>query len=155
RAGKIALALASVHFGFIHYGGFVLSEQLFQFAVSLAVWLSVLAVRAGELEAPGPRARRRRLVWGAAAGAGWALATSVRPNALPIALLVALALLGHWLRRGERRYLPLLAGAGLGLLLGLAPLAERCTRLSHAFCPVSNNVAMNMVLGQAGEYSGI
>jgi hypothetical protein len=157
-AGWLALIAASLHFGFVHYAGFLLSEQLFQLAVSLALWSSVLALRAAEaaLEAPRSEHERWRLaLLGAAPGAAWALATSLRPNALPVAALVALALGYRWWRRRERRAPWLLAGGLLALVLGLAPLAARCTRLSGAFCPVSNNVAMNMVLGQAGGVMGL
>lgn len=157
-AGWLALIAASLHFGFVHYAGFVLSEQLFQLAVSLALWSSVLGLRAGEAALASPPSahdRWRLALLGAAPGAAWALATSLRPNALPVAALVALALGYRWWRQRERRAPWLLLGGLLALLLGLAPLAARCTRLSGAFCPVSNNVAMNMVLGQAGEFMGL
>jgi hypothetical protein len=158
RAASVALIAASLHFGFIHYAGFVLSEQLFQFAVSLALWASLVALRLAEARfarPPLPRDGVPLALIGAGAGACWALATSLRPNALPVAGLVAAALGVYWWRRRERRAAWLLAGGLFALCLGLAPLAARCTRLSSAFCPVSNNVAMNMVLGQAGDVMGI
>lgn len=159
RAAELALIFASLHFGFIHYGGFVLSEQVFQFAVSLAFWSSVVALQQGEhtLGLGLPRRRERWLLaaYGGASGAAWAFASSVRPNALPVVASSAalVALFGGI--RGKSRYLPLLAGAVLAGLLGLAPLADRCSRLSGAFCPVSNNVAMNVALGQAGEVNAV
>jgi hypothetical protein len=79
----------------------------------------------------------------------------LRPNALPVAALAAAALAYRWWRQHARRAPWLLVGGLLALVLGLAPLAARCTRLSGAFCPVSNNLAMNMVLGQAGEVMGL
>jgi hypothetical protein len=154
----LALIAASLHFGFVHYAGFVLSEQLFQLAVSLALWSSLLALRAGEAalaSASSPRERLRLALLGAAPGAAWALATSLRPNALPVAVLTAATLSWCWWRQRDRRAPWLIAGGALALVIGLAPLAARCTRLSSAFCPVSNNVAMNMVLGQAGEVMGL
>jgi len=157
RAGCVALALASLHLGFVHYGGFFLSEQLFQFAVALAIWASVFTLRLAETLPISPSPRRdlaRTGMLGAAAGLCWALATTIRPNALPIAFLVGLALFVRFVRR-DRRLLGLLLGALVGFVLALAPLAERCTRLRGGFCPVSNNIAMNMVLGQAGEFMGI
>jgi hypothetical protein len=157
RAAAIALALASLHLGFIHYGGFFLSEQFFQFAVALALWVSVYALRAAErhsIVASDRIERAHPFALGAAAGLAWALATTFRPNALPIVGLVGLALLARGLRR-DRRLLGPLLGALLAFVLALAPLADRCTRLRGGFCPVSNNIAMNMVLGQAGEYMGI
>jgi hypothetical protein len=157
RAAYVALALASVHFGFVHYAGYFLSELFFQFAATLAVWASVLSLRLAESLEPRSPPWSEILVLallGGAAGVAWGFATYFRPNALAMTLLIGGALLVRFVRKGERRYLPLLAGAALGFALVLAPLAHRCTRLTGAFCPVSNNIAMNMVLGQAGEVKG-
>jgi hypothetical protein len=157
RAAFVGLALASLHLGFIHYGGFFLSEQLFQFAIALAIATSVHVLRIAET-LPVAATRRRDLArlgaLGAAAGLCWALATTMRPNALPVAALVGLALFVRFARR-DRRLLGLLVGGLVAFVLALAPLADRCTRLRGGFCPVSNNIAMNMVLGQAGEFMGV
>jgi hypothetical protein len=157
RAALVALGLGSLHLGFIHYGGFFLSEQLFQFAVTLALATSVQALYLAEslpVAANRRRDRARIGAFGAAAGLCWALAASIRPNALPVAVLVGLALLVRFLRH-DRRLLFLVLGAAVAFVLALAPLADRCTALRGRFCPVSNNIAMNMVLGQAGEFMGI
>ncbi|HEX6275534.1 MAG TPA: hypothetical protein VFZ53_20980 [Polyangiaceae bacterium] len=157
RAALVALALASLHFGFVHYGGFFLSEQLFQFAVALALATSVQTLCLAEALPVSTNRRRdfaRTGALGAAAGLCWALATTIRPNALPVAVLVGLALMARFLRR-DRRLLGLLLGGAVAFVLALAPLADRCTTLRGRFCPVSNNIAMNMVLGQAGEFMGI
>jgi hypothetical protein len=159
RPALVALTFASLHFGFIHYGGFFLSEQPFQLAVAVAVWMSVVALRQIEeverLTAP----RRRRAaaaLLGGGCGAAWAFATSFRPNAMPIALLVGAALtLQAGLGRRPCRVQMLVAGL-LAFSLSLAPLAVRCSCLRDAgLCPVSSNLAMNMALGQSGEVSGL
>jgi hypothetical protein len=158
RAAYVALLLASLHFGFVHYAGYFLSELAFQFAATLAVWASVLSLRLAESLAPAARPGNEVLVLillGGAAGVAWGFATYFRPNALAMALLIGGALLARFVRRNQRCYLPLLAGAALGFALVLAPLAHRCTSLKGSFCPVSNNIAMNMVLGQAGEVKGL
>lgn len=157
RAAALALIFASLHFGFVHYGGIFLAEQTFQFAVVLALWLTVLGVLGAERAGVSTRGWRPLLVHGASAGAAWAWATSLRPNALPIAALSALGLLAFSSRRsgGVRRAAPLVLGGTAALVLALLPLADRCTRLSGFFCPVSNNVVMNMVLGQAGDVSSV
>jgi hypothetical protein len=158
RAGLVALVCASLHFGLIHYGGLFLSEQLFQVAVAVASWTSLVTLHLVDPTADGLRAppRRARVAGaGAACGAAWALAATFRPNALPVALGAGAALAVHALR-GRRR--PLLEALGAGLLafaLALAPLAARCTALKGGFCPVSSNLVMNMALGQSGELSGL
>jgi hypothetical protein len=158
RAAFVALALASLHLGFVHYAGYFLSELFFQFAATLSVWATVLSLRLAESLEPRTPARSEVPVlalFGGAAGVAWGFATCFRPNAFAMALLIGAALLVRFVRRAQRRYLPLLAGAALGFALVLAPLAHRCTRLTGTFCPVSNNIAMNMVLGQAGEVKGL
>ena len=159
RPALVALIFASLHFGFIHYGGFFLSEQPFQFAVAVAVWMSVVALRQIE-DVERVTSPRRRLaaaaLLGAGCGAAWAFATGFRPNARPVALLVGAALaLQAVLERRACRVQMFVAGL-LAFALALAPLAVRCTGLKDSgFCPVSSNLAMNMALGQSGEVSGL
>jgi hypothetical protein len=158
RGGWAALALSSLHLGFIHYGGFFLAEQLFQTAVAVALWATVAALKA--------EGRRWRIVGGVASGAAWALACSFRPNALPVALFVALWLGVRWWRRRREHLVGLAAGA-LAFLLLVAPLSHRCSSLLGRFCPGSANSAMNIALGhappgvgglhfkpQSGQYAG-
>jgi hypothetical protein len=146
RAGWIALTMAALHFGFIHYGGFFLAEQLVQFAVALALWTSVMA-----MVVPA----RWRMAAALISGAAWGLAFSFRPNALPIALFAGAWLALRWWRRGRRQALLALGGAAVGLLLVLVPLAHRCTLLLGKFCPGSSNFAMNVALGHAPEVAGL
>lgn len=173
RAGHVALILASAHFGYIHYVGFALSEGLFQLAVTFAVWSTLLALGIGRraisptglLEgstdgtraaaaAPGTRAAAAMGAIGA--GAAWGLASLVRPNALPVFLVALTALALAWLRRRDWRSARFVPAALFGLALVVAPAADRCTRLAGgARCLISNNVTMNMALGQADDVSGL
>lgn len=159
RAGLLATLFASLHFGFIHYTGFFLSEQLFQLAIALSLTVTVLVLRCSEAHderASCLRGARLRLFGlGGLVGSCWAFSAMLRPNALPVALLTGALLLLHTLRRRERFRLYLLAGGLVAFVALLAPLSERCSRLSGHFCLVSNNVAMNVALGQAGEVKGL
>ena len=161
KLAAIALALASLHPGFIHSAGFFLSEQFFQFAIGLAMWASVAVVvleqRSDGAASNRVRAVAARLALGFAVGTGWGLAASFRPNALPVALLVGTGLAAHWWRARRRSALSLLAGGLAGLVLIIAPLAHRCSVLNNGtgFCAVSNNIAMNVALGQVDEVAGL
>jgi hypothetical protein len=155
RAGQLATFFAAFHFGFVHYGGTFLSEQLFQFAVALALAITVIGVRMTEQSVASARAALRLSGLGALVGLGWGLASMIRPNALPVALMTGAALLLLTLRLRQRCRLPFVAGALLAFVVVLLPLTDRCSELSGRFCLVSNNVAMNVALGQAGEVKGL
>jgi hypothetical protein len=154
RAAWIALAIAALHPGFIHYAGFALAEQPFQLVAGLALYLSFSALLRLELEPPLGRARG--WLMGAAVGCSWGLAALFRPNALPV-----LALGGGWVALRHARELPRTAAAvgaaaALALALVLGAAAERCSETAGGrFCVVSNNIAMNMALGQAGQVYGL
>jgi hypothetical protein len=159
RAALLATLFGALHFGFIHYTGVFLSEQFFQLAVALALTVTVLVLRRAEAhDQRGTRlrgARLRLLGLGALVGSCWAFSAMLRPNALPVALVTGAVLLVHSLRRREWFRLYLLAGGLAAFLTVLAPLSQRCSQLSGHFCAVSNNVAMNVALGQAGEVKGL
>jgi hypothetical protein len=158
----LVLALASIHFGLVHYGGFFLSEQLFQLSIALALWAGVVALtredrRQRALDgaaAEGAASDRRRallarVVEGVPVGLCWGLAAGFRPNALPTAAAVGMGLAAFWLWRKRSASIWLLAGGAIGMLAIVAPLAVRCSRLlGHGFCAVSSNSAMNVALGQ-------
>jgi len=157
KLAALALVFASLHPGFVHSAGFFLSEQFFQFAIGLAMWASV-AVVAWERDADHARLQPVivRCALGFAVGTTWGLATSFRPNALPVALLVGSGLAVHWWRARRRPALALLAGGLAGMVLIIAPLTHRCSVLTgDGFCAVSNNVAMNVALGQLDEVAGL
>ena len=158
RLALASLALASLHFGFIHGAGFFLSETFFQLAMAVAIWAAVAALTIDRSsDDRGWRAAiTLRLVVGVAVGLTWGLASAFRPNALPVALLVGAGLQAYWVRRGRRRSCWLLAGGVVGLAVALAPLAHRCTTLARgSFCAVSANAAMNVALGQVDDAAGL
>ncbi|MFT3837732.1 MAG: hypothetical protein QM723_12135 [Myxococcaceae bacterium] len=140
KAGWIGLLLASGHFGLIYYGGFFLSEQLFQLAVAVAVCVSIAAVRS----------ESRPVLSGVAVGAAWAFTALFRSNALPIAAFALLWLTARWWLGGllARRWRTIAAAVATVVVL-MAPLAHRCSSLLGRFCPGSSNAAMNVALGHA------
>jgi hypothetical protein len=160
----LALVLASLHVGFIHCTGFFLSETFFQFAIAVAIWTSVAVLlwdEQAQLFAPWAagapfRPASRRLACGFVAGVTWGVATSFRPNALPVAVIVGAGLAIHWWRARHRRSLSLLAGGAVGIAVILVPLARRCAALQGpGFCPVSSNFAMNVAMGQLDDAVGM
>ena len=162
RAGWIALLVSALHFGFIHYAGYFLSEAPFQLAISIAVWATVAALVMARSPTASQEATQNRLwppgwphVAGLVSGVAWGLAYSIRPNALPIALFAGAWMGVRWLRRRDRRALAGLIAGALGLLLVAAPLALRCTRLLGHFCPGAANFAMNVALGHTPDTTAI
>jgi hypothetical protein len=154
----IALAIASLHFGFIYGAGFFLSETFFQFAMALAIWGATAALLLDARVDERFRARGAALVraaMGVVVGVLWALATSFRPNALPVAAGVGVVLTIHWLRRARARSCWLLVGGAVGLMAALAPLSDRCSTLAGRSCVVAANAAMNVALGQVDDMAGI
>jgi hypothetical protein len=160
RAGFIALTMASLHAGFIHYAGFFLSEQMCQLSVAVAVWTTVAALASGETRGcdAGFSVKRLllgRIAMGIASGLAWGLAFSFRPNALPVALLAAAWLAVRWLRRRRWSACVTLAAGAVAFVLVLAPLTHRCTTLVGSFCPGSSNGMMNVALGHAPDVAGL
>ena len=145
RSALYALIASSLHFGFVHYAGFFLSEQLGQFAMALAVWAAVLATSQSE--------RRWMFAAGLGAGLSWGLAFAFRPNTLPVALMIGTWLCVRWVRR-RRTALLVFAGAAVGLSLVFVPLTHRCTTVLGEFCPGASNGPMNMALGHAWNDAG-
>ena len=156
RAAACASLLAALHFGFMHYAGYVLAEQLFGLAVAWAMYVSLCALQTFEPPDPQPRAARLSYLLSPVAAMSWALAALLRPQALPVFFVASLALLLYFARTAARgaRWLALAVGVGI-LIIGV-PAADRCTRAAEGhFCAVSNNTAMNMALGQAGRFFGL
>ena len=152
RAFWFALALASLHVGLINHVGFFLSESLFQVAMAFAIWLTTTSISFAKQS----KSVTLVCVISIMAGCAWGVATYFRPNALPVLLAVVASLVfmaSFW--RSNRQVLLVALATMLGALIVLAPVAHRCTKLNQHFCPVSSNFAMNVALGQAGEYKGI
>lgn len=149
RAAWWSLALASLSFGFIHSTGFALSETPFATAVSLALWFTVVACtrRASSVA---------RWSLGFLAGAAWGLAAAFRPNAIPVAFVIAACLALHFTWRRQRSRVRFLAIALVGWFLVVAPLAHRSVSLlGGRFALTSSNAAMNVALGHAGKVGGL
>jgi hypothetical protein len=159
RAGWVALMMASLHAGFIHYAGFFLSEQMCQLSVAIAVWTTVAALAFGETRERDASSVKRlvvcRIVTGIAAGLAWGIAFSLRPNALPVALLAAAWLAVRWLRQRRWSACTTLAAGAIAFFVVLAPLSHRCTSLVGNFCPGSSNGMMNVALGHAPDVAGL
>ena len=148
RACWYALIASSFHFGFVHYGGFFLSENLFTFLVSLALCLFTLSVyRIGGFIS----------FWaGLLAGCAWGVAYGVRAPALPIGLAILTLVTLHAVKSKQLRNIKYLICPTIGFLIIAIPLALRCTTLSSGkVCLVSNNFAMNIALGYAGEHAAL
>lgn len=144
RACWYALLAGSFHFGFVHYGGFFLSENLFTFLVSLALCLFALSV----YRVSGPLS-----FWaGALCGCVWGAAYAVRAPALPIGMVVVLLISLQAIKSKQYQNIKYLICPTIGFLLITLPLALRCTALSEGkVCLVSNNFALNIALGFAGD----
>ena len=98
----------------------------------------------------------RLWIAGAAVGCSWGLAALIRPNALPVAAVGAFALLVFSRNVVPSRAIWAALGAATAALLVLGAAANRCTATAAGhFCLVSNNVAMNVALGQAGPVYGL
>jgi hypothetical protein len=98
----------------------------------------------------------RLWIAGAAVGCSWGLAALIRPNALPVAAVGAFALLVFSRNVVPSRAVWAALGAATAALLVLGAAANRCTATAAGhFCLVSNNVAMNVALGQAGPVYGL
>lgn len=155
RVAIFTLFAATFDFGLIHYGGFFLSEQFFQFTIALAIWSTVVALYISQPAGTSVARTINRILLGTVPGATWALATAFRPTALPVALMLGGVLLFYWSKRRCWQSMYLLLGAAASFVLLMAPIAQRCSRLSGTLCPVSTNFAMNVALGQLEGNWGI
>jgi hypothetical protein len=160
RVALFVLAAASLHFGLAHFAAFFLAEQLFQAAVALALLASLSALALDErIDGPGQTrsgAAASRLGIGAGVGLVWTFAASFRPNALPVAVILGGVLAARFAVTRRWRSIWMIAGAAVGLMVSLAPLAHRCTELRGGhLCAISSNVTMNVALGQIEGSAGI
>jgi hypothetical protein len=175
-SGFVALIIASLSVGFIHYTGIFISESFFIFAVSLAVWMTALAIcrvdgplATGKSDATAGADTERAVsllqmaarfgalfVSGIPAGICWALATMFRPNAWPVLFGISVGLGIFWIRRPHRHRIIMIAGVVVAAAIFIAPLVHRCSLLKgDGICMVSTNSAMNVVMGQVGEYRSV
>jgi 4-amino-4-deoxy-L-arabinose transferase-like glycosyltransferase len=126
--GRLAGWLAVVHPMLVFFSGYLLTDTTFCLALLAALHLSLRW-----MNAPRPA-----LAFGA--GILWGLTNLARPNALPLALIVALwgwVPLGLALRpRARLRQMAILLA---GMAVVIAPWTVRNAFVLHAFVPVSSN----------------
>ncbi len=143
-AAVVALALATVHFPFVHYSALFLAENPFTFSCLLWLWLAVRAIDEEDL--------LRKLAWGVAAGLAAGLAASFKSQICVPLGLVGLFYAGFALRHRRPDLLALALSSALGAAVLFAPMAERCTRLSEGrFCLLANNMGMTVLMGHYGR----
>lgn len=142
-AAVAALVLATLYFPFTHYAALFLAENVFTF-LSLLSFYSLL--RAGQ--AAGIAALR----WALAAGIALALAAAFKNTIVLPAICTAVVWLVFAKKYGGHGGWPMAFGVVIGFSLLIVPLSQRCTRLNEGrFCLVSNNLAMNVLMGHYGE----
>jgi len=142
-AAVVALALATLYFPFTHYAALFLAENVFTF-LSLLSFYSLL--RAGQAAAVAA------LLWALAAGTALALAAAFKNTIVLPALCTVIVWLVFAKKYGGHGGWPMAFGVVIGFSLLIVPLSQRCTRLNEGrFCLVSNNLAMNVLMGHYGE----
>jgi hypothetical protein len=155
--GQIAMAISSVYFPFIDYGGYFLTETPFTLLFALTMLFFLVAIRRQTPAAV--------LGWSVAAGVACSLAIAFKIVALPAMFcLVAAFVLGSRpppagggqvaLTRPATRKLKALVT--IGVLVGAMPLTTamtvRCTRANEArLCFVCNKGPADFLLGHYGR----
>ena len=143
-AAAVALVIATLYFPYLHYASLWLSENGFTALALASVWLLLVAVQSATL--------RGAALTALAAGVAAGLATAFKNTLLGPLALTGLIYSIHAARHRDRRLLPVTLGVVAGLVLVIAPLSERCTRLNEGrFCLSANNLAMNVLMGHYGE----
>ncbi len=154
RTAWFALGFASLHFGFVHYSGFFLSEFFALFFVTLAAWLTslVLVSKRDNSNRSLPYRALSCALFGVPIGAVWLTASLMRSNVVPVWLFACVCISVYWFVNKKYLRLVMVASAVLTFAILVSPAAHRCTTLKETgFCLISSNGAMNVALGQAGE----
>ena len=158
--GKIAMAISSVYFPFIEYGGHFLTETPFTLLLALTMTLFLVATQRPSTAG--------LLGWSLASGVSASLAIAFKIVALP-AILCLVAAYVLWFRRNRnegpasraRVTTRKLKGlAAIGVLLGAVPLTAamtvRCTRANEGrSCFVCNKGPADFLLGHYGRIEGL
>jgi 4-amino-4-deoxy-L-arabinose transferase-like glycosyltransferase len=143
RVAYLSLAISSLYFPFIDYGGYFMAETPFTVLLLLG---GCLWVRARTREQAGSVA-----TWAFAAGAVIGIAATFKGFALLVALaLLGVSVLDAWLS-ARRRLLLVPAMAMLGMALAIAPAAMRASVLVGKPTLISTNGAVNVLLGHYDE----
>lgn len=148
RAFLVALVLASLHPGYVHYASFFLSEHPTFVTVVVAAWCATIAAKVATPWV----AQTLALTSGAWAG----LAFAARGPVLPVVVVAALGAVATLPPSARRRGLANLGFGALAFGFVAVVLSVRCTTLNHGhFCPGAVNGPMNMALGHCGELGGL
>lgn len=145
RAAWAVLVFASLYYPLFDYSCYLLSEAPFGFLMTLSFYALVLSIKSG----PGVR-----IAWGLAGGIVLGASAALKTVSLPAAFCVFLLLIAYERKHRCGLWRPLFA-ASLGLLLVLAPLAVRATRLSGKPCLVANDAARNVLIGHYGDIGSV
>jgi hypothetical protein len=142
-AAVAALVLATSYFPFTHYAALFLAENVFTFLSLLSFYCLLRAGQAAGIAA---------LRWALAAGIALALAAAFKNTIVLPAICTAVVWLVFAKKYGGHGGWPMAFGVVIGFSLLIVPLSQRCTRLNEGrFCLVSNNLAMNVLMGHYGE----
>ncbi|MCC6953190.1 MAG: hypothetical protein IT290_03645, partial [Deltaproteobacteria bacterium] len=143
RVAWFVLAFASLYFPLWEYFGYLISEGPFIFTLVLTFSLLVLSLEAETL--------RRSVAWAFFAGIVLGACTVTKSCALVTAAFIALALL--WGQRKRKfRVWPTFLAAAVGVVLVIAPVSIRATRLNEGrFLLIANDSPRTFLLGHQGR----
>jgi hypothetical protein len=144
RNAKITLAVISLYFPYVDYGGFFLAEMPFIVVIPLTLALLIIAVKRERLWAVG--------AVGLLAGVVFFCAIALKALALLAGFCCALVLVAFWRGAPAKKKAIALLAMSLGALPGTASLADRCTKANGGqFCLSNNKNASDILLGHYGR----
>ncbi len=142
--GIWALVLGSIHYPFIDYAAYFLSENPFTFFLLSAFLCLVMAIQ-NEM-------RIKVLSWGIAGGLMLGISMALRSVVLLPAVVTAGVLLACFPPHiGWKRVVWVLGSAGAGFIAILIPLSIWCTHIAGYFCLASTNGALGILQGHFGS----
>ena len=157
RAGLVAMALAGATGLFTFYEILLIQAALDPFLVALTLYLLVRAAGAGEAGRAGAAPMATRWQAWLAAGLALGLLTLNRPNALPVAFVLAAWLaLGGWAEGARRGAARVVAAAALlgGLCLAVAPVTLRNLVVAGDPVLISSHGGLNFYIGNNPSADG-
>jgi hypothetical protein len=145
--GKAALAVASLYFPFVDYGGYFLAEIYMILTMPLWIMLFFVAARQSKV---GPT-----LLVAALAGFVFSVAMALKALALPALLCFVFVYAVFWQGPLPRKRRALLVAAvALGSLPLMAWQGARCTAANNdKFCLGSNKAAADFLMGHYGRFN--
>ena len=144
--GKAALAVASLYFPFVDYGGYFLAEIYMILTMPLWVMLLLVASRQGKIGL--------MLLLGALAGFVFSVAMALKALALPALLCFLLVYFVFWHGPPRKRRALVVAALAIGSLPLVVWQCARCTTANNGkFCPGSNKAASDFLMGHYGRFN--